>query len=105
MSADSRRKPSRLLVDEGEVGDVEAGVAISEKELPDRAWHALTAAWDEDAGQVTLAVDGKTLGRYPLASLPPFGLSYLHLQTLADAPDAEGTYVRRFTAKAESPTR
>ena len=76
-------------------------IAISEKELPDHAWHALTAAWDEDAGQVTLAVDGKTLGRYPLASLPPFGLSYLHLQTLADAPDAEGTYFRRFTAKAD----
>ena len=76
-------------------------VAISEKELSDGAWHALTAAWDEDAGQVTLAVDGKTLGRYPLASLPPFGLSYLHLQTLADAPDAEGTYFRRFAAKAE----
>ena len=76
-------------------------IAISVKELPDRAWHALTASWDEDAGQVTLAVDGKTLGRYPLASLPPFGLSYLHLQTLADAPDAEGTYFRRFAAKAE----
>ena len=76
-------------------------VAISEKELPDNAWHALTAAWDEDAGEVTLAVDGRTLGRYPLASLPPFGLSYLHLQTLAEEADADGTYFRRFAAKAE----
>ena len=50
---------------------------------------------------MTLAVDGKTLGRYPLASLPPFGLSYLHLQTLAEEADAEGTYFRRFAAKAE----
>jgi hypothetical protein len=75
-------------------------MAISEKELSDRAWHTLTAAWDEDAGQVTLAVDDKPLGRYPLASLPPFGLSYLHLQTLAEEADAEGTYFRRFAAKA-----
>ena len=79
-------------------------IAISVKELPDRAWHALTAAWDEDAGQVTLAVDGKALGRYPLASLPPFGLSYLHLQTLAEEADAEGTYFRRFAAKASRPS-
>ena len=70
---------------------------ITSKELPSTsAWHVLSASWDEDVGTVTLTVDGKGLASYSLASLPPFGLSYLHLQTLAEDADAEGTYFRSF---------
>ena len=70
---------------------------ITSKELPSTsAWHVLSASWDEDIGTVTLTVDGKDLASYSLASLPPFGLSYLHLQTLAEDADAEGTYFRSF---------
>ena len=70
---------------------------ITSKELPGTTvWHMLSASWDEDAGTVTLAVDGKDVSTHPLASLPPFGLSYLHLQTLAEEADAEGTYFRSF---------
>lgn len=70
---------------------------ITSKELPGTsAWHVLSASWDEDAGTVTLTVDEKELANYPLASLPPFGLSYLHLQTLAEEADAEGSYFRSF---------
>ena len=72
-------------------------IPITSKELPGTsAWHELAASWDEDAGTVTLTVDGKDLASYSLASLPPFGLSYLHLQTLAEDADAEGTYFRSF---------
>ena len=70
---------------------------ITSKELPGTsAWHVLSASWDEDAGTVTLTVDEKELANYQLASLPPFGLSYLHLQTLAKEADAEGSYFRSF---------
>ena len=70
---------------------------ITSKEMPGATvWHVLSASWDEDAGTVTLAVDGKDVSTHPLASLPPFGLSYLHLQTLAEEADAEGTYFRSF---------
>jgi hypothetical protein len=70
---------------------------ITSKELPGTsAWHELSASWDEDVGTVTLTVNGKVLASYSLASLPPFGLSYLHLQTLAEDADAEGTYFRSF---------
>ena len=71
---------------------------ITKAELPGGAWHTLTAEWDEDAGTVTLSDDGRHIAVHPLASRPPFGLSYLHLQTLADGPDPEGTYIRRLAA-------
>jgi hypothetical protein len=71
---------------------------ITKAELPGGAWHTLTAEWDEDAGIVTLSDDGHQIAVRPLASCPPFGLSYLHLQTLADGPDPEGTYIRRLAA-------
>ena len=82
-----------------EVGPLRSpfSMPITSKELPGTsAWHVLSASWDEDAGTVTLTVDEKELANYPLASLPPFGLSYLHLQTLAEEADAEGSYFRSF---------
>ena len=75
--------------------------AISAKELPGGTWHTLTARWNEENGMMTLSVDGKMLDTCPLASCPPFGLSYLPLQTLADTADSEGTYFRRFAMTAE----
>ena len=47
-------------------------------------------------GAAVLVVDGKRVREAKLASLPRFGLSYLHLQTLAEETDAEGTYFRLF---------
>ena len=69
---------------------------VTDKELPGGAWHRLTAAWDEEAGTVVVSVDGRKIAERKLASRPPFGLSYLHLQTLAEKADSEGTYFRLF---------
>ena len=74
---------------------------ITAAELPGAPWHALTAEWDEDAGTIALSDNGNPLAVCPLASRPPFGLSYLHLQTLADGADPDGTYIRRLAAHAE----
>ena len=80
--------------------------AIAAKDLPDGGWHTVSATWDEDAGTVTLSVDGRPLASCPLTQRPPFGLSYLHLQTLAEKPDADGTYFRRllFSTFTEEPS-
>lgn len=69
---------------------------VTGEELPRGSWHVLSVAWDEDAGTAEMSVDGRLRRTVQLASLPPFGLSYLHLQTLADGPDAEGSYFRSF---------
>lgn len=81
-----------------EVGPTRSPLCIdlTTKELPNATWHRVTAAWDEEAGTVILSVDGQKLAKKSLASRPPFGLSYLHLQTLAEQADSEGTYFRSF---------
>ncbi len=69
---------------------------MSAAELPGKKWHTVTVEWDEDKGAAVLAVDGKRLREVKMKNLPRFGLSYLHLQTLAEETDAEGTYFRLF---------
>ena len=59
-------------------------------------WHKLTVRWDCDVGTAELYADGAFVRTVPLASVPRFGLSYLHLQTLAEEMDAEGAYFREF---------
>lgn len=59
-------------------------------------WHAVTVAWDCAAGTAVLSIDGRTVATEALASVPPFGLSYLHLQTLAEETDGAGTLFRSF---------
>ena len=69
--------------------------AIVRDDLPDDGWHTLSAAWDEDKGLVELRIDERPFASGPLATRTSFGLSYLHLQTLAEDADPEGTYIRR----------
>ena len=86
--------------DETVAGQSPFSRAIGRSDLPDGGWHALSAEWDEDAGTVDLRIDGCPFFSGDLATRPPFGLSYLHLQTLAEGADPEGTYIRRLTATA-----
>lgn len=72
---------------------------VMPSDVPATGWHDVTAAWDCDAGHVTLSVDGKTIATQPLAHVPPFGLSYLHLQTLAEQADPQGTYIRHLSKR------
>ena len=72
--------------------------AIVRTDMPDGGWHTLSAEWDEETGTVELGVDGRHFVSESLATRPPFGLSYLHLQTLAEDADPEGTYIRRLAA-------
>lgn len=86
--------------DETAAGQSPFSRAISRADLPDDGWHALLVEWDEDAGTVDLRIDGRLSASGILAARPRFGLSYLHLQTLAESADPEGTYIRRLTATA-----
>ena len=68
---------------------------IARGDMPDGGWHTLSVEWDEKTGGVELGIDGRHFASDSLATRPPFGLSYLHLQTLAEDADPEGTYIRR----------
>jgi len=88
-----------------EVGPVRSPLSIplTFAELPSGAWHDLAVDWDERAGTATVSVDGKVIRKVALSRCSAFGLSYLHLQTLAETTDPKGTYFRSFVAQAKDP--
>ena len=59
-------------------------------------WHKVSCMWDSETKRVTLEVDGKCRQTSEMKSIPAFGLSYVHLQTLADGADCRGAYFRHF---------
>ena len=75
--------------------------AVDAPALRAAGWHAVTVAWDCAAGTAVFSIDGRPAATEALASAPPFGLSYLHLQTLAEGTDGEGTLFRSFAMDAE----
>ena len=58
-------------------------------------WLRLVVAWGDGDGPAKLSLDGRILAVAPRHDATPFGLSYLHLQSLADCPDFVGALVRR----------
>ncbi|MCQ2388514.1 MAG: glycoside hydrolase [Kiritimatiellae bacterium] len=74
--------------------------AFTAADLPAGQWHRLAVEWDEDAGVGFVAVDGVHVASQELAGRPKFGLSYLHLQALADGHDPQGAYFRSFDMTA-----
>jgi len=72
-------------------------ICVDLPELRTAGYHKLSLAWDCDAGSATMFANGQKTAEIPLAFSPRFGLSYLHLQTLAEGSDAQGTYFREFS--------
>ena len=58
-------------------------------------WHDLSLVYDTEAMTAELIVDGVSQGVRKTVSSAPMGLSYLHIQTLAESEDTEGTLVKR----------
>ena len=81
----------------------EVGPGMSPFSLPVTAaetgvakWVVVTAQWDLDVGTVKLACDDRVFAERKVSSSPRFGLSYLHLQTLAEGTDTRGSFFRGF---------
>ena len=67
--------------------------------VPHRAV-TLTVAYDVDAGRAEVFTDGKKRFFVRLKNPPPFGVSYLHLMTLAETSDFSGTLIRSLAFEA-----
>ncbi len=67
--------------------------------LPVGVWNVVTVAFDEENAVVSL--EDKTLFTVPARFAAPNGLSYLHLQTMAEGTDFKGTLVRKLSADAK----
>lgn len=69
---------------------------VDRNDLPDSKWYKLNVEWDLDSAQAILSVDGNPIRHITIDNLSPSGLSYVHLQTLAENSDPLGTYFRYF---------
>ena len=85
-------------------------VPFTSKELPCakpirplKDWHDLVAEWNCEKGTVVFSVDGKCVRTEKMAWVPEAGLSYLHLQALAEGDDPDGAQVRVFWAEGDQP--
>lgn len=70
------------------------------KDLIGGNWCRLRAAFDGASRTVKLTVDGRFVKELAYTGENPAPISYLHLQTLAEGTDPEGTYFRSFDMKA-----
>ena len=72
-------------------------VEVTPKDVSAGSWHEVVAAWDADAGTATVSCDGREFARRTFSVAAPAGVSYLHLQSLAEGEDAKGAYFRQFS--------
>ncbi len=72
-------------------------VEVTAKDVPAGSWHTVVAEWDSAEGAATVSCDGKVFARRTFSVPSSAGVSYLHLQTLAEGEDAKGTYFRSFS--------
>ncbi len=73
--------------------------ALDDVCLTPNIWHTVTLRYSTEQGTVLLLADGEEVARTVSQKRIPHGLSYLHIQTLADARDYEGTLIRSLDAR------
>lgn len=76
-------------------------IDVTEAILTKDVWHTVELAFDLDVGTLSLSVDGKANAAAKLENEAPLGISYLHMQTLAEDTDFLGSYVRKMDFYAE----
>ena len=69
---------------------------LTRETLGGDVWHTVSCTWDSETKRVTLEADGRCLQACEMKSVPAFGLSYVHFQTLAEGTDVRGAYFRHF---------
>ena len=69
---------------------------IADEKVPAMQWTTLIVEWDTETGKATCLLNGEVISTATLQHNAPFGVSNLHLQTLARSRDFEGSYVRKF---------
>jgi hypothetical protein len=69
--------------------------------LTKHVWHEVCISFDTKKNQATMSVDGKMIISGIITGTIPYGFCYLHIQTLAEKEDFEGTYIKniRFAEK------
>ena len=72
---------------------------LDARELEPGMWHEVTIAFG--GGEAAVSAGGKLLYTVPMKNPAPTGISYLHMQTMAEGTDFAGTLIRRMEFKAK----
>lgn len=83
-------------VDETVKGEASLSLAFDRTSVTPNEWHAVDVLYDTEKGSAEILLDGASYAILPLRAPAPLGLSYLHVQTLAEKQDFEGTLLRLF---------
>ena len=65
-------------------------------------WHDIELVYDTEAMTVLLLVNGESMGSYKATCPSENGVSYLHIQTLAEEEDMQGTLVKQMKKTAKN---
>lgn len=88
-------------VDETVTAEAPVSLAFDRTSASPNEWHTAELIYDTEEGSVEVLLDGARYATLPLRASAPLGLSYLHVQTLAEKQDFEGTLLRLFEKKSK----
>ncbi len=80
------------------VGDF-APFRLEVEDVAKDVWHDLIIRYDAQARAADALLDGRPWRRLEMQADAPYGLCYLHIQTLAEAEDFRGTYIKRMAMR------
>ncbi len=69
--------------------------ALDKNTVAPGVWHEVVITYDSEACTGMVSCDGIALFTIPMTNPAPQGVSYLHVQTLAEETDFDGTLIRR----------
>ena len=72
---------------------------LDARELTPGVWHEVTIAFGD--GVASVSADGASLYTVAMKNPAPTGISYLHMQTMAEGTDFRGTLIRRMEFRAK----
>lgn len=71
----------------------------ADNDIPANEWVTLVVEWDCNEESALLKFNDRVVSSAKLKHCAPFGISYLHLQTLARERDFDGAFIRKLTKK------
>ena len=89
-------------------GDPDAGLwsifdfTLDSRTLPVGKWREITIRFDTERGTAQVYDGERQILTVPMRNDAPDGLSYIHLQTAAEAEDFDGTYIRNLEYQGET---
>lgn len=78
---------------------VENQAYVSYRVESTNGWEKITLCFDTEKGNVEIRINGETVKNIRVTKNAPLGLSYLHIQTLAEKTDFDGTIIRLISKK------